>query len=235
MKKLKVLLIFIFAFILFTPSFVQAKGAIATASAPGLTPSDDPMGKIILYDDYTIAFYYGYRVNNITILVCKDSICNNLSQAENQSFVGNEVVEFDLNPLLVRDSENSVKYSIQANATFNAVEGLGNESIATLSASVVVKPNGSESTEGVDNGDKFMSSTYNVIAFLNAWIIPGVYVLLGITLIIKGILLAVDIVKYADNSDVRSEKIRAFVYMFIGVVCVAIINSCAGIFTGLFR
>ena len=67
MKRKYIVFIFALLMILITPSQVFARSAIATATAPGPTPDSEPMGKIILYDDYKIAFHYGYRVNNIVI------------------------------------------------------------------------------------------------------------------------------------------------------------------------
>lgn len=231
MKKwYKYILIFTFIFMIFSPSMVQARSAIATATAPGINPGDEPMGKIILYDDYKIAFHYGYRVNSIVIDVCKDSICNNVKQAENQTFMGNSVIEFDLNDLLIRDSDKKVTYVVKATGAFKAVEGLGFESVATLNTEVSVKPINSKD----DDSNRILDSTEGVLGFINMWVIPGIYAVLVVTLIIKSILLVIDLVKYSDNSEVRREKLKAFAYIFIGIVCVAIINSTAGIITGLF-
>ena len=57
---------------------------------------------------------------------------------------------------------------------------------------------------------------------------------LAATLIIKAIILAVDVVKYADNRSVRAEKIRAFTYLGVGLLMVAIVNTAVGFITGLF-
>ena len=57
MKKRYLVLVFICIIMLFCPSFVSARSAIASASAPGMSPGAEPMGKIILYDDYKISFH----------------------------------------------------------------------------------------------------------------------------------------------------------------------------------
>ena len=231
MKKRYLVLMFTFLFVLFCPSFVSARSAIASASAPGISPGAEPMGKIILYDDYKIAFHYGYRVSNIVIEVCKDQICKNVKEAENQAFISNSVVEFDLNPLLIASDDEATEYTVKSTASFRQTEGLGFESVASLNTKVTIR--GINQPESESN--RILDSTDKVLAFLNAWIIPGVYALLGVVLIIKGILLTVDIVKYSDNSEIRSEKLKAFGYFLVGIVCVAIINSTAGFITGLFR
>ena len=231
MKKRYILLIFAFLLVLISPDKVFARNAIATATAPGISPDSEPMGKIILYDDYKVAFHYEYRVNNIIIEVCKDSVCKNLKEAENQTFTANTMVEFDLNPLLIKEENKSSEYTIKATASFRQTEGLGFESVATLTTKVNVKA----SNQKENASDEVLGSTSKVLTFVNDWIIPGIYVLLAVVLLVKGILLAVDLVKYSDNGEVRKEKLKAFAYMFVGVVCVAIINSTAGIITGLFR
>ena len=216
---------------LFCPSFVSARSAIASASAPGMSPGAEPMGKIILYDDYKISFHYGYRVSNIVIEVCKNQVCKNVKEAENQAFVSNSFVEFDLNPLLIASEDEATEYTIKATASFRQTEGLGFESVASMNTKVSIK--GINQPEAGSN--RILDSTDKVLAFVNAWILPGVYVLLGAVLIIKGALLTIDIVRYSDNGDVRKEKLKAFGYFLVGIVCVAIINSTAGIITGLFR
>ena len=231
MKKRYLVAIFTLIFVLFSPSFVSARNAISSASAPGISPGAEPMGKIILYDDYKIAFHYGYRVSNIVIEVCKDQVCKNLKEAENQAFISNSFVEFDLNPLLMSAEEEPVEYTIQATASFRQTEGLGFESVASLNTKVTIK--GINQPESGSN--RILDSTNKVLTFINAWILPGVYILLGVVLVLKGVMLTIDIVRYSDNSDIRREKLKAFSYFLVGVVCVAIINSTAGVITGLFR
>ena len=228
MKKYYIALIFTLCFILFAPSYAQAKSAIKTAVAPGMTPESEPVGKIILYDDNTIAFHYGYRVNGIVIKVCANNECNSLKEAENQSFVGNSVIEFDISSLL-NNIQEDVEYKITATGIFKKEAGLGFESVATLETKIE-----SSSKESEEKSDSEIKGTEKVLKFVNDWIIPGVYVLLVATLLIKAILLTVDIVRYSDNSDIRSQKIHAFAYLFVGLVCVAVVNSCVGFITGLF-
>ena len=230
MKKSYIVLIFAFIMVLFTPSFVHARGAIATATAPGLTPNAEPMGKIVLYDDYKIAFHYGYRVNNIVIEVAKDSVAKNLKEAENQTFTGNTVVEFDLNPLMTHEENESSEYTIKASASFRQTEGLGFESVASLNTKVTVSP----LSASTNYGDKILQSSNKALTFINDFVIQGIYIVLAAVLVVKGVILALDIVKNSDAPDVRREKIRAFAYMFLGIVCVAVINTCIGVMTGLF-
>ena len=79
-----------------------------------------------------------------------------------------------------------------------------------------------------------MISLEKVIEVCNTWVIPGLYVILALTLVIKGVLLSIDIVKHSDNQEVRREKIKAFTFLAVALLCVAGLNTGVGFLTGLF-
>ena len=53
-------------------------------------------------------------------------------------------------------------------------------------------------------------------------------------LVIKGILLGIDIARYADQPEVRKEKLKAFGFFGVAIFLLAILNTIAGIVGDLF-
>lgn len=233
MKFIKYLSIFIFAFTFICSSYVSAAQELEVAVAPGFLPGEPDSGSITLTDDYKLTFTYGYRVKDIKIWVCEEALCNvdNPTIFPNQTYLGNSSIEFDLNQYLVKEEGRDIEYKITASANFKRLETQQNDSSATLNYIITVK--GSTSGDGRDE-DVFNNSK-KALEFVNTWILPGIYVALAVIFVVKGILLAIDLVKYSDHREVRNEKLKGFVYMFVGLLVVAIINSTVGVITGLFN
>lgn len=235
MKKNRVLkIIFSFAcfFMIFSSSFVFASESLETAIAPG-KPGNPDIGKITLYSDYKIEFDYEYRVKDIKIWVCKDQAClqDNPQIEPNQTYLGNSVIEFSIKDYLIKEDED-VTYTIKAIGNFKYQETDYNESFATLNYEVTLK---GEYNDSSGRDDDIFDNSENAMYVVNHWIIPGMYIIIGILFIIKSILLCIDLVKYSDNSEVRKEKLRGFVYIFVGLLAVAVITSTVGVITGLFK
>lgn len=235
MKKNKIVnLLFLICslFIVFTNTKVNAASVLETAIAPGKNPSLPDAGKIILHDDYTITFDYEYRVKDIKIWICADSQClNGDAQIEpNQTYMGNTSVEFDLNQYLIK-KDTTVEYKVKAVGDFKYQESDATGSLATLIYQIEIKGNVKD-VYGKD--EDVFDNSQDALSVVNHWIIPGIYVVLAIVFVIKSILLCMDLIRYSDHPDVRKEKIRGFIYIFVGLLVVFLINSTVGVITGLF-
>lgn len=57
-----------------------------------------------------------------------------------------------------------------------------------------------------------------VLTIINDYVIPILWVILGILLIVRGVILAIGIVKASDEAEVRAGKIKGFVWLAIGVL-----------------
>ena len=233
MKKIKVLCLLVVS--LFTGLFVfnskvDAKEVLKTAQATDI--SGNVIGSIKLYDDYTITYNYTYRVKDIKIWVCLSDICFEESAliAPGQTYIdGNELL-YSLSNYIIQDSNNDVTYHIKAQGDFKISETNPFGSLITLSYDVEIKA----PPKGDDKSDDIVNEAKRVEEIFNTWVIPSIYIAIGLLLIIKLILLCMDLAKYSDNPDMRREKIRGFVYVFIGAVIVTIVNSSIGVITGLF-
>lgn len=210
------------------PVRVEAKEPLKTEKAVSL--SGEEVGSIILYDDYTIVFEHLYRVNNIEITVCKKDFCDGVEPqiVSTNTYINQEIVEFSLNDLLVR--EENVSYVIKATGHFKPTSGAITSITTTLNHVIEL----SDESTSDDKSNKILMSLDNVKAFCNQWIIPIIYIVLAVTFVIKAILLCIDLIKYSDNHEVRSEKLRAFIYLFVALLVIALINSSVGYITGLF-
>lgn len=56
-----------------------------------------------------------------------------------------------------------------------------------------------------------------VLTYINSYVIPALWVLLAALLIIRGVLLAIAIVKSSDEAEVRSSKIKGMIWLIVGV------------------
>ena len=61
------------------------------------------------------------------------------------------------------------------------------------------------------------SAIYKALEIVNDYVIPVLWILLGVLLVTRGVILAIGIVKASDEADVRSNKIKGLVWLIIGV------------------
>ncbi|MBR3891666.1 MAG: hypothetical protein IKJ30_06340 [Bacilli bacterium] len=57
----------------------------------------------------------------------------------------------------------------------------------------------------------------DVLTIVNNYVIPVLWVAMGILLIVRGVILAIGIIKASDEAEVRSNKIKGLVWLVIGV------------------
>ena len=83
-------------------------------------------------------------------------------------------------------------------------------------------------TSGIsDSGIKGVMD--DVLGIVTGTIMPVIYVVLGLFLIVKGALLGVQIVKAADEPQVRQEKISSLKWLIIGIAIAAGVAAVAHI------
>ena len=73
-----------------------------------------------------------------------------------------------------------------------------------------------------------------ILDILNNIGMPIIWILLGVLLIVRGILLGIDIVKSSDDADLRKKKISGLVWLFIGVGIGYVISISASVIMGMF-
>lgn len=57
-----------------------------------------------------------------------------------------------------------------------------------------------------------------VLTVVNDYVIPILWVIMGILLIVRGVILAIGIVKASDEAEVRASKIKGLVWLAVGVL-----------------
>ena len=91
-----------------------------------------------------------------------------------------------------------------------------------------------EQTLENDENKQFNDSLEKVSEVVYKRVIPGIYIVLALILVVKLVLLSIDIVKYADHPEIRKEKFKGFVYVFVGLLAVGLVNASVGFITGLY-
>lgn len=74
----------------------------------------------------------------------------------------------------------------------------------------------------------------NVISFVETYVLGVLYVVLGLFLVVKGAMLGVQIVKAADEPQVRQEKIGSLKWLIIGVAIAFAVVIAADIVMDVF-
>ena len=70
---------------------------------------------------------------------------------------------------------------------------------------------------------------------VNGTILPRIWVVLGLFLVVKGALLGMQIVKAADEPQVRQEKIGSLKWLVIGVAIAYAVTIVAGVLVDYFK
>lgn len=245
MKKIILGLSLLFGMLLFTNVSVEAKEVIASDSINDM--SGNPVGVIEIYDNSEIKISYKYGLRLAELQYCvegNDCMMNiykyeKIAEANSSESYKNETGElksFRYKPILEEDT----KYKFRVTAYFGSTSSYtGTENVNTafmlVSLTVDTKEEyvmGSKSPN-IENEqlDTMMSNLKEIV---NNTVLPVIYIILFIFLIVKGALLGTQIVKNADNPDIRSEKIGALKWLLIGVAIGLSANTLIGVFTGYF-
>ena len=151
---------------------------------------------------------------------------------------GSELLKYDF----AIQFEERAEYRVRVEAYFGKSSAYtGAESLNGGSFTITQK-------QFVDTSDKYVKGTTNgisddgmsgmmedIIDIVNAAVLPIVYVVASAFLVIKGTLLGVQIVKSADDSSLRQEKIGALKWLVIGVAITYAATTIIGLLTGFFE
>ena len=85
--------------------------------------------------------------------------------------------------------------------------------------------------EGNETTSKIYDILHNVV---DGTLMPIIYIVLGLFLVVKGAILGMQIVKAADEPQVRQEKIGALKWLVIGVAIAYGVTVAADIVIGYF-
>ena len=85
-----------------------------------------------------------------------------------------------------------------------------------------------------DNTSGISDALETVKGIVNNVVLPIIYAVLGLFLVVKGALLGVQIVKAADEPQVRQEKIGSLKWLVIGIAIAFAVTYAAGLLTDYF-
>jgi len=74
-----------------------------------------------------------------------------------------------------------------------------------------------EMESGYTGSAQLNTTIGKILYIVNTIVIPVLWVALGVLLVVRGIILGIDIVKSADEPDVRKSKINGLIWLFVGV------------------
>lgn len=148
--------------------------------------------------------------------------------------------------------ENTTKYVMLVQTCFCAVRNADNTACQVWYASSNSKSNygvfksntftvkevlNTELGDIEDKGLKDMMDKVSVVIYND--VMPIIWIVLGMFLVIKGTILGVQIVKAADEPQVRQEKIGSLKWLVIGVAVAALasgaVTAITGYFSGVFN
>lgn len=238
-KSFLVSLLFIFATIFFNGVSVDARETLDFATS--FYPGEGEIGSIVIYDDYVVRVSYKYSASDVKIKICPSSTCSNLNT---QIYTSEETYFDDVHTDFYIadhfDLDNGTDYKISVSASFKPYPAAITDSASGFIETEFeyIKENASSEEDNSSDKNKYadeaLTRTQKIIWVFKVIIIPLIYAVLIVVLIVKGVLLGIDISKYADEPDVRKEKIRAFTYFGVAIFLVAILNTVGGFVTGLF-
>ena len=200
------------------------------------TISKEEIGKITLYDDLKIVYGYKYTLKNIEITICPVDKCEGVEpQVYDSQLHVSDSAEFMLDQYI--DLSNEGKYTIKAKGLFKmSNEGPYKSATLVYDFEPPKEDNEKDDKDGLFMNDpRFDESVDKAIRIFNEWVIPGIYVVLALTIIIKGVLVGIDVVKYSDKPEIRREKLKSLMYMAIAIAIGVLLNTVFGIITGLFN
>ena len=243
-KRSNVLLcIFSFLFILFTGLKVEAKTALIDR------PTHNIVGEVLattqIYDNGKIQVNYKYGLRRINAYYCDTStVCDseekfniiNIMESTSENpykNTGEEMDTYSYQLKLETGKEYRVKVEIYVGSYSNytgqeTVMGISKDTHDTEDKVVIISTNNVSD----ENIRKLLDKITNIT---NTFILPVIFILLGIYFVIKGAILGVQIVKSADSPEIRIEKVRTLKWLVIGVAVAYCASGLVGIITGYFE
>ncbi|MBR3891148.1 MAG: hypothetical protein IKJ30_03660 [Bacilli bacterium] len=237
--KQKIVLFILFVIAIFCNSQTTISARETLDFSVVVYPGEGEVGSSVVYDDYVVRVNYKYSASNVVIKVCPKALCNNLNTQTYESpetyFDGDHVDFYMADHFTLQDGETyqawiSVSFKPYAAAITDVATGAMNVEFVYEEENALTEeedPNNQYAEEALTRSERIAKLFRDII-------IPCIYVVILIVLIIKGIMLGMDITKYADQPDIRREKIRGFAYFGVALFLLAILNTVGGFVTGLF-
>ena len=252
MKKFRYLLVvvsFIFLFFLFNYNSVGAAKVIASTTEELF---GETVNTIKVYNNGKVTIQYKYGLRRVDMYYCeKGDQCDN-DNYYMKNIVDSTIVEPNKNTgeslakyEFVVDLEENIDYRVRIEAYFatssvyvggESIYGypIGSKQEADTKENYI---NGEDVTasDGV-TGDKRLNGLLDtIVGIVNGVLLPIIYIATGLYLVVKGTVLAVQIVKAADEPSIRREKIGAFKWLVIGVAIAYAATTVVGVVTGFFK
>lgn len=242
-KLIAIIVAFVCSLFVFESKPVYARELVVEQSVVDIF--DSPIGIVQIYDNSEIIIGYKYGLRKVVLNYCiKGEDCDRNIYNSVVIMESNEITTYknDSNVFatysytFTTDEEFEYRYKVEAYFGQSSNYS-GRESINSLTKC------------SVDTGENYVNGSYsneiknNKIAKLmddikeitNTIILPIIYIGLGLLLIVKGAILGFQIVKSADDSYVRKEKIGALKWLVIGVAVAYLASAVVGVVTGFFK
>lgn len=87
---------------------------------------------------------------------------------------------------------------------------------------------------GLTNNSILDDTLSKALYITNSYVIPIMWLALGVLLVVRGIILAVQIVKSSDEPEVRRTKISGLIWLIVGVLIGYIVTISASVVMGMF-
>jgi len=200
----------------------------------------DVVGNISLYDDYSIVFSFKYRVKDILVTICEKDKCEETQKEFNygNNTVLNEApyetlatVSYELKDSLVANSYDTI-YLVKASADFKPTLSSTIGAILTVNKEITIEADTTNDSDSRES--KIMQGIEKVKDVCNKWIIPAIYIVLAVVLLVKATFLCIDLIRYSDIPEIRSEKLKSFAYLGLVLILVSVLNTGLAFITGLF-
>ena len=252
MRKIKLFVCLIISLIIsacLDVNCVSAKEILKEKSTSNIF--GDVLGTIEIYDNGQVSIKYKYGLRKAEVFYCeKGNDCDNniysvitMLEANATNTYKNNEQNLATYTYSINNLEKGKQYKVKVRAyvatskNYTGSENVTGSPIITsfqteTDEASVTKKTSSNKGEIADEGiNGLMDKLTNIV---NTVIIPIIYIVTGLVLVIKGALLGVQIVKSADEPELRLQKVHSLKWLVIGVVITYAATSVVGILTGYF-
>lgn len=250
MKKMSYVLllaIISFVFVVFHQQKIMASDVVAYNS------QEDIFGELVNYiginSDGKIELRYKYGLRKADVYYClKGEGCDsgyyqsaNIMESDTYNTYKNTDSELDVYWYKIPFKQTGVEYRVRVEAYFGTTSAY--TGVEQIGGSFTIS-----SVQIADTDDKYILASSNNVKdprvrdllddiqiITNTVALPIIYIITTMFLVIKGAILGVQIIKSADNSSIRSEKIGALKWLVIGVAIAYAATTLVGIVSGFFK
>lgn len=136
---------------------------------------------------------------------------------------------------LTSDGKVDNTYYIQISATFCKVRSPDYKQCNEWDASTrTLISEEFQMNVGFTSSSEMNKTISQMLNITNNVVIPILWVILGIILIVRGIMLGIDIVKTADEPEVRKKKISGLIWLFVGIFLAFVVTGTASAVMSMF-